>query len=179
MCPERGILSAYLDAEIQEPWKSKVEAHLNECASCRFALQMLQSVRARILSEEEPDLVDAMVHVRNAISARAPFAVRRRRLVSVPLPVAVAAAGIVLVLGAVLALSVFRPNEPSTVRFTASTTGIRQFEIEGKPDDIHRLLKLLNRDADERTVTFDIPKNYRLTPLGDPQFRSAVQRESP
>ena len=179
MCPERGILSAYLDAEIEEPWIGRVEAHLADCASCRFALETLRSIRARVLSEEEPDLVDAMVRVRNAIATRAPFAVRRWRLLSIPLPLAVAAAGLVLALGAAFVVSLVRPYEPSTVRFTASPTGIRQFEIEGKPDDIHRLLKLLNRDAEERIVTFDIPKDYRLTPLGDPQFRSAVQTESP
>jgi hypothetical protein len=120
-----------------------------------------------------------MVRVRNAISTRAPFAARRWRLLSIPLPLVVAAAGLVLALGAALVLSVVRPYEPSIVRFTASATGIRQFEIEGKPDDIHKLLKLLNRYSDERIVTFDIPKDYRLTPLGDPQFRSAVQTESP
>ena len=179
MCPEKGILSAYIDGEVRAPWKGRIEEHLAGCDSCRRALEELGAVRSRLLAEEEPELVDAMARVRNAVSLRSPREARRWRPVTVPLPLAVAAGALFLVLGTAFIVSVYLNSEPSLVRFTASPTGLRQFEIEGKPDDVHKLLQLLNRDAEERTVIFEIPKDYPLAPLGDPWFQSVLGKGSP
>ena len=34
MCPDRGLLSAYVDGEVPSPWKERLAAHLSECPSC-------------------------------------------------------------------------------------------------------------------------------------------------
>lgn len=34
-CPNKDILSAYIDGELTSPWKEKLERHLTECSACR------------------------------------------------------------------------------------------------------------------------------------------------
>ena len=38
MCPDSQIISLYYDEELPSPWKEKMEAHLEACASCRAVL---------------------------------------------------------------------------------------------------------------------------------------------
>jgi anti-sigma factor RsiW len=178
MCPERGVLSACLDGELEPRWKASLEEHLAGCPACSAVLAELEATRRRLAAEEEPDLVDAMARVRNSLVSRSPVRPRRWRPLAIPVPVAALAAGLVLILGGALVLAALRPWETSTVRFTASPTGIRQFEIKGNPEDIRKILEVLNGPAVDRTVTFDIPKIFRLTPFGEPQLRPALERST-
>ena len=38
MCPERQIISLYVDGELPSPWKEKLETHLESCPACRKTL---------------------------------------------------------------------------------------------------------------------------------------------
>ena len=38
MCPDRQIISLYLDGELPSPWKEKMGAHLETCPQCRAIL---------------------------------------------------------------------------------------------------------------------------------------------
>jgi anti-sigma factor RsiW len=44
MCPDRQILSVYLDEELPSPWKEKMEAHVSSCAECQAVLEKYQAV---------------------------------------------------------------------------------------------------------------------------------------
>jgi anti-sigma factor RsiW len=176
MCPEGGVLSAYLDGELEDPWRSSVEAHIALCRACASTIERLRAVRERLAREEEPDLVDAMARVRNSLVSRLPVPSRRWRSVVIPAPIAALAACLVLLLGGGLVLSALRPWETSTVRFTSSPTGIRQFEIKGNPEDVRKILAALNTDAVDSVITLDIPSDFRLAPFGEPELFPAVQR---
>lgn len=176
MCPEEGVLSAYLDGELLSPWLDAVEEHLSGCGICAARLERLRAVGQRLRAETEPDFVDAMARTRNALSSHLASGAGRWRPVSVPLPLAALVACLVLLLGAALVLTTVRPWETSTVRITASPTGIRQFEIRGDPDDIRKILEVLNREAVDRTVTIEIPKHFQFASFGEPELRPALQR---
>jgi anti-sigma factor RsiW len=53
MCPDRQILSVYLDNELPSPWKEKMEVHISSCAECRKILNRYQALS--ILSHSEED----------------------------------------------------------------------------------------------------------------------------
>ncbi|MCL2441163.1 MAG: zf-HC2 domain-containing protein [Treponema sp.] len=35
MCPDKQLLSIYVDGELPSPWKEKIEVHINNCPICR------------------------------------------------------------------------------------------------------------------------------------------------
>jgi hypothetical protein len=176
MCPEEGVLSAYLDGELLSPWKDTVEEHVAGCRICAAALERLRVLGQRLHAEREPDFVDAMARTRNALASGPPAGTGRRRPVSIPLPLAALAASLVLLLGGALVLTIIRPWETSSVRITDSPTGMRQFEIRGDPEDIRKILEVLNRDAVDRSVTIEIPKGFVFASFGEPELRPALQR---
>jgi anti-sigma factor RsiW len=164
MCPEAGVLSAYLDGELEARWMTSVEEHLRQCGSCAAKFGRMAEMSGRLRTEDDPELVDTMARVRNSLEARAPTRTSRWRAVQVPAPI--------------VALATFRPWDTSTVRFTASPTGIRQFEIKGNAEDIRKILDALNKDAVDRRVTLEIPKAFPLAVFGEPELRPAVQRSA-
>jgi hypothetical protein len=52
MCPDRQILSVYLDGELPSPWKEKLEKHLEICVRCRERLEAYRKI-SRLLAEGE------------------------------------------------------------------------------------------------------------------------------
>jgi hypothetical protein len=54
MCPERQILSVYLDGELPSPWKEKMENHLVSCSLCRKTVETWQRVSGEMRMEEAP-----------------------------------------------------------------------------------------------------------------------------
>lgn len=50
MCIDAGMLSAYLDGELGEPYKTQVEEHLEHCTACKKRLDDFASLDSRIKS---------------------------------------------------------------------------------------------------------------------------------
>jgi anti-sigma factor RsiW len=48
MCPDRQILSVYLDGELPSPWKEKMEIHLSKCPQCREQLETYRLISRRL-----------------------------------------------------------------------------------------------------------------------------------
>jgi anti-sigma factor RsiW len=176
-CPSKDVLSAYFDGELMPKWRARVEGHLVHCSACRGVLLEFSRVRDYLARSSEPQFVDAMARVRNHLPAGEAVQPLRQgllsRRLSVPIPLALAAALAVLALGLSLLMS-FARRPASTVRFTAAPSGHTQFEIEGDPEDVSRLLQALNQDSPNRIVTFDIPADIPLIPMGAPKLRPAV-----
>jgi hypothetical protein len=169
MCPEKGILSAYVDAELPDPWRARLEHHLEGCAACSAHVHAFRSLHERLLADADPLSQDAMVRVRAALTPRPARTRLRWGNVTVPVPLALAAASLMLLLGVALVYSLFRPSAGITP-FTAS-----RMELEADVEDITRLLDLLNRGS-ERTVVLDVPRELKLSAFGDPVFRPILQR---
>ncbi|MDD7200699.1 MAG: zf-HC2 domain-containing protein [Sphaerochaetaceae bacterium] len=50
MCVDDELLSAYLDGELQEPWRTQVEQHLQYCSACRNRFEQLKALDAKLQS---------------------------------------------------------------------------------------------------------------------------------
>ena len=56
MCPERALLSPYVDSELDQRKARWVEAHVAGCESCRQRLRAYQRVSHALLESHEPDV---------------------------------------------------------------------------------------------------------------------------
>ena len=48
MCLDDQIISEYIDGELQEPWKTQLEEHLDWCPSCKKRFEDISSLKTRM-----------------------------------------------------------------------------------------------------------------------------------
>jgi anti-sigma factor RsiW len=115
MCPDRQILSLYVDCELPSPWKEKLETHLDSCGDCRKKIDKYKTLRSVLKSGGDEALMGAKDRVwarmasaaalRGLKAESSPPGDRKIRLwkrrISIPLPAA-AAAAVVFVATAVI-----------------------------------------------------------------------------
>ena len=176
MCPDREILSAYFDGEVPALWERQIAEHVAGCQRCTAWLRELENTR-RLLSEEEvQSWRTPMERVRRRILAHAPSERSRiavwRRQISVPVPVAALAAALLLVFGISLAVLATRQNM-GFIRITKAPAGGTEYQFAVPYDKVEALLRSVGgNDANIESV-MTIPKNVRLTPVGEPRMGKA------
>ena len=173
MCPDREILSAYLDGEIGAPWNKAIAEHVASCAKCHEQFARLERTRRILLEEPLRDWEKPMGKVRRAIISRIPpvqevAPVWRRRVV-VPLPVAAFAAILVLSLGIALAVSLGRTNI-GFVRITKAPAGGTEYQFAVPADKVEALLKSVGGADSSAESVMTLPKHVRLIPVGEPRI---------
>lgn len=52
-CPDSDLFSAYLDGEIQSPWKEKIETHVDSCPVCGKKTEKYRNLRALIAADRD------------------------------------------------------------------------------------------------------------------------------
>lgn len=115
MCPDRELLSAWVDREISSPWRESLERHLEGCQTCAEYTRGLQALHSAFAVDAESiahtaDSVRSRVYdgVILGASVRTPFWTRR---LSLPVPVAAAAALVFSILALSLAMTGARNSE--------------------------------------------------------------------
>ena len=102
MCPERTLLSPYVDGELDLRKAQRVEAHVAGCDRCRQRLRAYQRVSHALLESQEPDVHAAGDRVWRRLDLVLQDARRRAsfwtRGVQVTAPVAVAVMVVVTLL---------------------------------------------------------------------------------
>ncbi|NLA92443.1 MAG: hypothetical protein GX842_03240 [Spirochaetales bacterium] len=109
MCLDDQILNTYLDGELVEPWRTQVEEHLTYCNACKSRFEQLQSLHVLVSSsrleekEIEPHADKVLQFIENNyISKRKKGFFNRDFRIKTPTILAVAAAFIVIFVGALL-----------------------------------------------------------------------------
>jgi len=178
MCPEEHILSAYLDGEVEPPWRPRIEDHLRDCASCRQALEEMQWVRERMRAQEGPDHRPALERFRTELSLRRGLTWPARlgfwrRKVSIPLPVAVLAAALIFLLGASLLLLQSR-MEFRRMSIKREPSGVTEVHVAAPIEDLEVLLKALDKEMPTREIVITLPKDSRFLIMGEPKILRAA-----
>lgn len=173
MCPDREILSAWLDGEINAPWDRELEVHVGSCPSCRARVEQLEGVRRALLEAATPDWRPAMERVRSSLVSRGLASERAtpawRRRVSLPLPLAIAAAALVMVLAGALAVSVIRSSF-GMLRITRQGSGGTEIRIAAPVSDLESLLQTIDKDTGSPEGVITLPKDVQLLPVGEPRM---------
>ena len=57
-CPDKDLYSAYIDGELESPWKEKIEEHLSSCEKCRSVVDSYRKISLKLsaVSSSELDL---------------------------------------------------------------------------------------------------------------------------
>jgi predicted anti-sigma-YlaC factor YlaD len=173
MCPDREILSAYFDGEIEAPWNKAIAAHLASCAGCRGALEKLARTRDFLQADPVSDWKDSMERVRMDLGERVhrslPSISVWRRRVALPVPVAALVAALLLFLGVSLAVTLLRSNF-GMVRITKAPAGGTEIQIAAPISDLENLLKTIGGEDPSREDVITLPKHVRLLPVGEPRM---------
>jgi hypothetical protein len=194
MCPDRQILSLYLDGELPSPWKEKLEGHLASCPGCRALVESWGRISRELRIEVDPargERVWEAVSARAAageVPSRESFPAPRgfslselwRRRVSLPLPAAaalgVAAAAFVFVFGSMGRDS--PPQNPvpaSGLPFVSMETGGLDMEFKDIPSvgDSTGMSRYLGT-TDASDMVIHLPESRSFRSAGEPKLIRAA-----
>jgi anti-sigma factor RsiW len=184
MCPDRQILSVYLDGELSSPWKEKMENHLAHCGECREKLETYRAVSrmlegagagsngaggagVKALEEGAKDRVWLKVQNLGELPLSPGF---WQRSLSVPLPVVAAAAVILFIaLGAVL----FRQNQPFPAQDAVAGMDLGGHGVIPVSDMSGVLQYLGSQDAGD-IVILRLPESKNFMSSGEPAILKAA-----
>jgi anti-sigma factor RsiW len=178
MCPDRDILSAYFDGEIPAPWREAIAGHVASCASCAAQFARLERARLELQSEGGPDWRGPMERVRRAVlacaAARPPRLPLWRRTLAVPVPLAAAAAALVVAVSAAL-IGVSLRAPVGHVRITRAPAGTTEIQISAPAGDLEALLRSVGGEEGAQEEVITLPKNVILIPVGEPRMGKAAE----
>ena len=186
MCPDRQILSLYLDGELPSPWKEKMDTHLVSCEKCRSHLAQYQKLR-EIMQEDRVEFSLEMKNRAwdNIISGMPGDHAKRKmvnpvrehqifwnRRVSLPFP-ALAAAAAVFIIITFLAIQGIR--SPQTDQEFGIATGIGADVQEIIPvSDMDSVLQYLFAEAMSDFVVIRLPETRSFSSSGEPALIRAA-----
>ena len=168
MCPDRQLLSAWVDGEVSSPWRESLERHLEACPSCSAYTAGLQSQRSAFMADAailEQAAEKARIRVYDGIllgaSARTPVWTRR---LSVPLPVAAAAALVFSVLAMALAMTGARNSE---LRM-AVQSAVAPASVASSGPAMDSIFEFLARQEGGVNITISLPSGNFAGAPGEP-----------
>ena len=189
MCPDRQILSLYLDKELQSPWKEKLETHLESCPDCRSALQSLKELgnllHGEFLQKENSAMEAAKERVWNKLSAAQARSQDRRKgvrgiwskSVSLPLPAAAAAAAAaVLILTLFLTFRGVDPlPQPQPEPVAVLSDHVQIYLDDAIPiQDMISILEYLSSQGGGDVTVIQLPSDRRFDRAGEPALINAA-----
>lgn len=177
MCPEKSVLSAWFDGEVDSKWSLEIENHLKSCDECRNFTQELGDQRMLLQSAPIPDFDESLERVK--------FRIREKRTVSssirfwekkIPLPAAAAAA--IIAAFVTFGTNIITDNRNDRILMTnlSDQNYISQtMNMPGdKIDEIFSMMESSFNDEFSSNSIVELPADFSMIFSGDSQLvRSA------
>ena len=150
MCIDSQMLSAYLDGELSEPYRTQVMEHLEHCSACQKHLDDMKRLSERIRSAEFPE--ETLMRSKDRIyelldrkyfgEGKKVSFIRRRLEVSLPGLITAAAAVVFIFVGGFvffgtsseqtedLLPSFAIPADSANVHFVSDSSGLDNYTLE-------------------------------------------------
>jgi hypothetical protein len=178
MCPDRQILSWYVDGELPSPWKEKMESHLDFCEDCRSRMKNYQGLHSALISVPEDGLKAAQERVWAKVSGVPAISGKRPtvwgRKISLPLPAAAAAAA-AFVLAAFLAVLGVRPPQTAFNQDTVAVSDIGGNLQDIAPvTDMDGILQYLSSQDTYEYMIIRLPESTNFSSYGEPALLRAA-----
>ena len=192
MCPDRQIISLYLDGELPSPWKEKMTSHLETCPECRAALAVYYGLRERSPNEER--VLAAQERVWKKLTAPPLAAARENpvkqpsqryrrqniwnRSFTVPLPAAVAAA-VVIIIAMFAILGLGGRNGGNGIQDTMAVIP-NYMQVVGNEQgmvpmtDMTSVLQYLSSMDNGEFMVIRLPESKNFIRAGEPAFINAA-----
>jgi anti-sigma factor RsiW len=172
MCPDRQILSVYLDGELPSPWKEEMEAHLARCPECRARLEQYRRLSAFIAGDRRDLSAErerVWLNLGKAAGGYSGNSGRRRfwrQYVAVPLPAAIAAAALFV---AAFTLAVTNYAARRTAPGAPAAAGISLDVQEIVPvSDMDSFLRYLGNEDTTDFMIIRLPETRKFSNSGQP-----------
>ena len=150
MCIDAQMLSAYLDGELKEPYRTQVEEHLEYCSACRHHLEDMKALDERISGAAYPqeeltrkkDQIFQLLDKKYFQEGKKISFIRRRLEVSVPAFMTAAAAVVFIFIGGFMFFGTSAEQtgdilpsfalqaDGSNVRYVANEASLDSFTLE-------------------------------------------------
>jgi len=185
MCPDRQIVSLYLDGELPSPWDGKMEAHLESCEKCRAALAEYRSIKDYLSGDKEKHQAGAQERVWQKLTApslvispepRRATGISRvwSRNITLPLPVAAAAALVFVVLIALVGLRGQPQSAPVLQeQIAASAMGLNDNGMVNI-QDMAGVLQYLSSQDNGDFMVIRLPESRTFSRVGEPALINAA-----
>ena len=178
MCPDRQLLSIYVDGEMPSPWKERMESHLDSCNSCSATAGTFRAIASAVSEIDMENLEAAKARVWRALASstrfqRSPSSWRRPLIL--PLPAAIAAIFAVAIITALVTGPLFRTSE----------TSIADIRSDIRPaipvTDMGSILRYLEtQDSSGEIIIIKLPDTSDFSFSGEPALvRAADYIRSP
>jgi hypothetical protein len=185
MCPDRQFISLYLDGELPSPWDGKMEAHLESCEECRSVMTGYRNIKNHLQDNTKIDCGAAQERVWKKLTAPGLVSPREHpkatglnriwgRSITLPLPVAAAAALVFVVFFALVGVrSLFRPVPILQEQVAASGIGLNDNGMVNIQDMAGVLQYLSNQDNGDFMV-IRLPESRTFSRIGEPALINAA-----
>jgi anti-sigma factor RsiW len=187
MCPERQLLSIYLDGELPSPWKERMEAHLVSCSECAALLGRLRGCMDMFKTPLPDRDVGAKERVWQNLSARMAHERERgfnpaklnqrlwRRTITLPLPAA-AAVAVLIIAFMVAAVRPFAPAVRQQVPEIASPNAPADYDVKDmvSVQDMSSIFQYLEQEDASNYMIIKLPESRTFTRIGEPDILKAV-----
>jgi hypothetical protein len=202
MCPDRQILSVYLDGELPSPWKEKMESHLVSCSHCRKTVdswkqisdrlreaegetgsqdRVWECIGRRIKDFEESKGIPAGNGGFSVTAGRRTFTDLWRRRVILPFPAAAALGAVAAALAVITSSLLLRPSERNSPAISDSAlsalenAGIDMELNNIRPiSDVSGVLQYLERTDSNDIVIIRLPESRSFQSAGEPKMIRAA-----
>ena len=202
MCPDRQVISLYIDGELPSPWKEKLEVHLESCPDCRAVLNGYRRLGAELHRVElhreklpgensttppEEALLAAKERVWNKLGdadfTKLPKKNRAgifrkplwSRSITLPLPAAAAAAALIIAVFLMLLEFGQRPPQQDFIAVLPDPIQMVTNVQETIPmHDMSRILQYLTSQDHSDVMIIRLPENRRFYHTGEPVLINAV-----
>ena len=176
MCPDEETLSAYLDGEVEEPFKSKITEHVKACVRCSGKLESLQRIKSILLEENDPEYIESMENVKRRIQisvvADNYFFGRLnsfwKRKVALPVPLAVAAIVLFFIFGFFLISNIADNSGIHLMKIRTEPSGVTEVQVAAPIEDLEQLLKFIDNSNFKKEVIIKLPSQSQFLMLGKP-----------
>lgn len=172
MCPDRSLLSAFFDGELDQVWKDRILAHLETCESCRAVVEGYRSLGDTLKAEGDGIRSARMEEIFNVVtSSRGQRARVWSRRITLPAPIALAAAALFMLLGGAFVSIAINTGNRFAPMYEISSSGSHRSYAAGELTPFDDFF-LAEEDSD---LVISLPELPAYSIAGEPRFLLATE----
>ncbi len=189
MCPDKKMIAAYTDNELDEEYLEILEKHFEICPDCRAIAERQKDIKNKLKSiDNDSEITDVEKKLSNSIkNTQTAGKQAAKHFRAVPLPVFAAAAGLLVFFAAGFFIKIGEKKTKSIPTQTVeigdtmlqevknylynSNTGTEEnMTVKISEKELQQLINLLSSNSAEMEVTISLPSGPSFDIIGQPEI---------
>jgi predicted anti-sigma-YlaC factor YlaD len=173
-CPNRELLSAYFDGEVEPPWSKAVADHVARCDRCQEVIEGLRVLQDVLHRDAEPDCLASRERTLGRLRGeqlppRRQLWAATRATLTVPWPAVATVLGVVLIMAGFLAYFTLHPGY-GRMSIRRQPTGVTEVQVAAPIKDLEFLLRSLDTQSPAQEIVITLPEDSTFIMLGEPRL---------